>query len=168
MDKFIYIDAQDVKAQIAALIDQFPELNEDEELRLDTFEGETDLFAIVTRALDARQEAIGMAEGVKARMNDLATRKARFEKKSDAMKRLIQSLMVAAGQDKLMLPEASLSITAGRESVNVLDVEALPQGYYKTERKADKTAIKSAILAGEEIPGAELVLGDEGLTIRTK
>lgn len=167
-ERFIYVDAQSVKAQIVDLLSVFPELADDEELKLDTLEGETELFAIASRALEARQSALSMAEAIKSRMADLNERKARFEKKSDAMKRLIQSLMEAAGQDKLVLPEASLSIRSGSESVNVTDLDALPQGYFKIERKADKAAIKKAILAGEEIPGAELVLGDDGLTIRTK
>lgn len=167
-DKYLYLDAQNVKATVADLLAAYPELAEDEALRLDMIEGETDLHTIVSRALDVRQEAETMVEAIKARAENLAARKARYERQSEAMRKLIKSVMEAAHADKLVLPEASLSIGKAREAVNVLDVMALPQGYFKTERKADKTAIKAALAAGEAIPGAELVLGDTSLTIRAK
>ena len=46
--------------------------------------------------------------------------------------------------------------------------DQLPQGYFRIERIADKKAIGEALKAGNEIPGAELALGEEGLTIRPK
>lgn len=165
---FLYVDAQNLKASIANLVAAYPELADDEALLLDTLEGETDFVKLVGRLLDARAEAEGMSIALRARINDLSARKARFERQSDGYKRLVHSLMEAAGVDKLTLPEASLSIRQGSESVNVIDVNELPQGYFKTERQADKAAIKSAIKAGEQIPGAELVTGDASLTIRTK
>lgn len=165
---FLYVDAQNVRAEIATLLEAYPELAEDEELRLDMLEGETDLREIVSRALDVRQEAETMSAAIKLRIADLGTRKARYDKRGEAMKRLIKSIMQTAQQDKLALPDASLSITKPRESVNVIDLDALPQGYFKIERKADRTAIKEAIQSGETIPAAELALGESGLTIRVK
>ncbi len=78
------------------------------------------------------------------------------------------SMMQYASQDKVTLTEATLSITKPRTSVCVEDANQLPQGYYQTERVADKKAIKAAIDAGETIPGASLKTGEAGLTIRVK
>ena len=167
-ERFVFIDAEAVKTQIADLLVMFPELAEDETLRLDVFEGETDLFKVIAKALNERFEADGMAEAIKARTSDLYARQKRFERKADAMKKLIKALMDAADQDKITLPEATLSVTAPRTTVNVVDVDQLPQGYFRTERIADKKAIGEALKAGNEIPGAELALGEEGLTIRSK
>ena len=105
---------------------------------------------------------------IKAREADLSARRGRYERKSDAMRVMIKAIMKAAEIDKLTLTEASLSISKPRTSVEVHSVEDLPQGYFKTVRQADKTAIKSALEKGEEIPGAYLVTGDAGLTIRVK
>lgn len=165
---FLQADAASVKAHITNLLAAYPELAEDDDLRADMFEGETDLEKIVTRCLSDRQEAEMMAGAVKVRIADLSERMKRYERKSAAMKSLILDMMATADLPKLELAEATLSMRDPVPSVNVLDIEELPQGFYKTEKRADKTAIKKSILAGEPVPGAELVLGDQTLTIRTK
>ncbi len=77
-------------------------------------------------------------------------------------------LMEAAQQDKVTLAEATLSITKPRTSVQVLDIDALPQGFFRNERKPLTTEIKAALEGGDKVPGAELVLGSSGLMVRTK
>lgn len=165
---FISVDAKSVQASIADLMAAYPELAEDDVLLLDTIQGCTDLFEIAAKAVEIKAEADAMADAVKARISDLESRRGRFSRQSDAMRKLIKGLMEAAGQTKLTLPEATISITSPRTSVRVVDVDQLPQGYFSTVRQADKKAIGEALNAGQEIPGAELSLGEEGLTIRTK
>jgi hypothetical protein len=162
------MDAQFIRVEISRLVDANPELAEDGDLRLDMIEGETDALRFIGKALSARQEAVSMQEAIKARVADLSERAARYGRKADAMKRLIKSVMQSADLDKLELPEATLSIAKPRSSVEVTDLDALPQGYFRLKKEADKTAIKKAIEAGEEIPGAVLSLGDESLMVRTK
>lgn len=166
--KFLFNDAKAVQAQINALLARYPEMAEDVELLTDMIEGETDLQRILEKAVAARQEAVCMAEAIKLREGDLTERRKRMERQADTIKRTIQTLMEVAGQDKITLPEATLSITAARISVNVTDLDALPQGFFKTERKALSKEIKAALEAGESVPGAELMMGDCGLMIRTK
>jgi hypothetical protein len=84
------------------------------------------------------------------------------------MRGLIKAVMQAAKLDKVQLTEATLSITKPRQSVNVTDLEALPQGFYRLKREADKAALKTALEQGETIPGAELRFGDASLMVRTK
>lgn len=165
---YLAVDAANVKAEIHRLMEAYPELVEDGELALDMFEGETDLFKVIGRAVKARAEKLAMADGVKTYMGELSERKARMERGADGLKALIQSLMDAAGQDKITLPEATIFVTKPRESVNVTDVDALPQGTFTVVRVPDKKALKEIMMAGEEVPGAELVLSLAGLTIRTK
>ena len=167
-DQYLFLDAAFVKAELGKLLAEYPELETDEELRADAIEGETDAHKIISRALEARQEAETLAGAIKAREVDLSARRSRYERKSDAMKSLIRSIMQAAQLSKLTLPEATLSITSPRQTVVVEDLEALPQGYFKTVKQADKTAIKSALEQGNEIPGAVLATGISGLTILTK
>lgn len=168
MDNYLYLDVTFVKAEIAKLLHANPELEEDETLRFDMIEGETNATRIIERALAEQQDAEMMVGAVKAREIDLAARRGRYERKSEAMRSLIKSIMRAAQLDKLTLTEASLFITKARQTVGIEDLDALPQGYFKTIRQADKAAIKSALEAGEQIPGAFLVTGTQGLTIRTK
>lgn len=44
-------------------------------------------------------------------------------------------------------------------SVEVLDIKALPEKFLRFEPKADKTAIRTAINAGENVDGARIVNG---------
>lgn len=164
----LYLDAQFVKAEIGRLIEAYPDLAEDETLRLDMIDGETDATRIIERALLDRQEAEMMAGAIRQRETLLAERRGRFERKSEALKTLIRSVMKAARLDKLALPEATLSITKPSRSVGIENIDDLPQGYFHTERRADKAAIKKSLEAGGQVPGAFLVVGSEGLTIRTK
>jgi len=166
--QFLYVDAENVKATIADLLIAFPELAEDDQLLIDTLEGSTDLFAIAAKAVEIRAESESMVAAIKERVSDLTSRKSRFERRSDAMRKLIKGLMDAAGQTKLTLPEATLSIAKGREKVVVDDLEALVQGFYRTERIADKEAIKTALDAGADVPGAHKETGEPSLTVRTK
>lgn len=165
---FIHVDAKSVEASIADLIAHYPELVEDEILLLDMVEGTTDLFQIVAKAVDIKAEADTMADALKLRISDLEARKARFNRQSEAMRKLIKGLMDAVGQTKLVLPEATLSIAKGREKVVVDNVDDLVQGFFRTERIADKDAIKTALTAGSEVPGARLEVGEPTLTVRTK
>ena len=51
------------------------------------------------------------------------------------------------------------------DSVNVIDLDAVPDEYKKITIAADKTAIKKAIKEGAEVAGAELVT-NQNLQIR--
>lgn len=168
MSNWIERSAQMLKAQIDSLMAAYPELAEDEEFRADVIEGETDLNDIIAKAVSYHADAKTMVEAIKSRQADLEERRARFERRSDAMRELIKGLMEAARRPNLTLPEATLGISAGRDSVQIDDVDALPQGYYRVKKEPDKTAIKKAFGAGETIPGASIVTGEPTLTIRTK
>lgn len=167
-DTYLFLDAAFVKAEIGKLLAEYPELEDDEALRADVIEGETDAMRIIERALNEQREAETMVGAIKAREIDIAARRSRYERKSDAMRQLIRAVMKAAKLDKVSLTEASLSLTRGRQTVGIDDLDALPQGYFKTIRQADKAAIKASFDAGEPVPGAILVTGAESLTIRTK
>lgn len=166
--KFLFNDAHAARAQISAMLINYPDLANDADLMADMIEGSTDLHRILERALGARQEALMMVDAIKSREDALSERRARYERQADGIKKIMQMIMESAGQDKVTLPEGTLSITKAREGVNVFDAEQLPQGYFKTERKADKKAILAALTSGNPIPGAELTIGDCGLTVRTK
>ena len=168
MGNFIQVDIAAFKAHVANLLAAYPELEDDEELRADMIEGETDMVPLVHRLLKRRIDAGAMAEAVKAIKADNAARQARFERQEDGYKALIKSIMLAADLRKLTLPDATVSITSARTVVEITDLDAIPQGYARLEKKADKTAIKAALEAGEEIPGAQLALSEEGLIVRTK
>ena len=101
-------------------------------------------------------------------IGDLSERKARLLRDADGITSLLKTLMGIAGIDKMMLPEATVSITKVRESVVITDPDAVPSQLCKLIRQPDKDAIGKALKSGELIPGAALVAGDAVLTVRTK
>ena len=165
---FIRANIADFRAQWHDILEAYPELAEDESLRADVLDAETDFHklidSLVKRKLDARE----MAAGAKARKQEVGERQSRFERQEAGFDTLIKSLMQFADMQKVVLPEATVSLTKPRTKVNVLDVNELPQGFYVVERKPKSAEIKAALEAGEQVPGAELVLGEDGLMVRTK
>ena len=168
MADFIAHDARIVAGQVAALIENFPELADDEELRITALEGETDLHSVMSRLVRFSKERQAEAKGIDGYIEELAERKARKVKAADGAREIMRSLMQTGGIDKLALPEATISLTKPRANVDILDPDVLPQGYFKTVRQADKDAIKKSLLAGEAIPGAALVHGTPSITVRVK
>lgn len=164
----IELDIAQLRRAIADMCAKYPELSEDDELFADALEGETDLHSILARLVDMAQEAKAMEAAIKSRMNDLKARADRYGAQSDRSRALIQALMTQYGQTKVTLPEATLSISKPRKSVAILDINDLPQGFYSLVRHADKAAIKTALDADEDVPGAALVEGDASLTVRVK
>lgn len=165
---FIQADAANVKAAIADMMAAYPELVEDEELRADMFEGSTDLTRVIDKAIREKLDADTMAAAIKERVSDLSERKRRQERRAEAMKGLVKSLMLAADLPKVVLPDATVSITKPRTIVEITDLDALPQGFVRIERVAMKTELKAALMAGDQVPGAALALSEESIAVRTK
>lgn len=168
MRDYLALDAKTVSQHIDALLTEYPELAEDEALRADMIEGETALASVVSRALSHKLEARGMVKMAGERKSDLNERQARWQRREDAMDLLIKGLLEVAGLEKLVLAEATVSIIKPRASVLITDEAEIPQGYVKTIRHPDKTAIGDALKAGEEIPGAALSWGEPSLSVRTR
>lgn len=165
---FIQVDIAVFKAHVAKLLATYPELAEDDELRADMFEGETDMVPLVTRLLKRKLDADTMVSAIKKRKADISERQTRYERQSDGFKSLIKSIMLAADMDKLTLPDATVSVTQARTIVEITDEKALPQGFVEIKRVPKKSEIKKALDAGEEIPGAALGLSEQGLMVRSK
>lgn len=162
------LDVRIVAGQIERLRAQYPELADDLELLAGTVEGETEFIPVLEKVTEEYFDAVTMKGAAADRIDGLKQRVERFDRKADAMRDMALHLMEAAGQPKVILPVATLSIRKGVSSVVVDDVDALPQGFTRTEVVPLKTELKKALEAGESIPGAHLETGPEGLSVRTK
>lgn len=162
----VYIEAQFVKAQIERLQLLYPEIAEDVEWLADVCEGETGLHELLSRIVREERDAVAMAEAVKAQQEALAARRARFDRKKEAARSLIEALMDAARQSKIKLPEATLSVVPGRKSCIVTDEALLPDAFVKIERTPKKSEITAALVDGKDVPGAALRNSQPYLTVR--
>jgi hypothetical protein len=170
MADMIAIDVAYTSRAIDAMLQAYPELLEDAELRLDTLEGETDLNAIASRLVQVRGELLAHVDGLETYIGEVEQRRSRKAKAADSIKAMLLRLMATAQTPKLNLPEATVSVQPGRKSVSITDLDAIPQGYFKlvTEKRPDKDAIRKSLEAKEHIPGAALVVGENTLVVRTK
>ena len=159
---------QDLRSAIDRMFLEYPELADDEILRADMFEGETELHAVFSEIVDTAMDAATMAEALKLRMTDLHERKSRFERKEEALRGLIADLMESAGFSRIMLPEATLSIRKIAPAPFVIDETALPENCIRIKRVPDMQAIKEQINQGISVAGTAMSIGKTSLTIRTK
>lgn len=166
MADYLALDVAQLTQHLDAIIRDFPELEEDAELRADTLEGETDLHAILGRLIGRAQDAKFMAAATAERVKELTARRQRFERNEEAMRGLIFKLMNAARLPKVQLPEATLSIGKGRDRVEITDETRLPDEYWRVSRAPDKTSLADVLKAGKDVPGAELVAASDVLKVR--
>src|SRR5262249_46655263 len=97
-----------LRQRIEALIREFPELAEDEILRADMLEGNTDINEIVTNIHRMMEDAKALRDGTQGRLDDLIARRERFQKRVDFGRDLMFAIMESAGTRKLELPEATI------------------------------------------------------------
>ena len=160
------IAAEVVRRQIDALRTEFPDVFEDEDFAADVIEGQTDLYAILEDLSEQVADNEANVEAVKARIGQLYERKARIERTAGARRALIMRLMDAAGQSKIPLPTATLSLRNGAPKVVVTDESRIPARYTRTKVEVDKAALREALKTGETIDGACLSNGEATLSIR--
>lgn len=167
-DAYIAIDAKMLGQKIEAMMEEYPELADDDALRADTLEGSTDIHAVASRILSHIREAEQMVEGCKRIAADLSERQARWGSRIQFGRELLLSIMDSANQAAITLPEATISVSPGKESVDVTDIDIIPQGYYRVKKEADKTAIAKSFKKGEPVPGAAMKMGEPTIRINTK
>ncbi|MBS7545092.1 siphovirus Gp157 family protein [Ancylobacter oerskovii] len=162
------IDINALRRQIDGLLAAHPELAEDQDLLRDMVEGETEAFEILSRLVCQAGEAKALSFGVAEYIKELGERKARFDRRVDGIRALVVSVMEAAGIDKAILPEATLSIRAGNSKAVVDDASLLPDDLVRIERKPDMAAIKAAVEVGREVAGIHISNGEPSLTVRVR
>jgi hypothetical protein len=157
------LTAIQVRAIVTNMRDHFAE---DEQFLLDTLEGETDLFELLTKLLDGMERDDGDIASLTEQMATRKERRDRAEARKASRREAIQALLEATGRDKLTLPEATLSIRKVPPKPVVSDAEALPLHLCRIKRTPDMAAIKAEMGAGAAVPGVTLDNGGLSLTIR--
>lgn len=152
----------------AGLLAHDPELAGDPDLILDTMDGETDALDLARRLVRFALAAEGQARAAKERADALAARAKRFRDRSATARGTVLAMMDALGVKRLDDPEFTASRGMGRQSVHVSDADAIPDALVRVERVPDAAAIKQALDAGQDVPGAVLSNSSPTLTVRTR
>jgi len=154
-----------LKQRINVIMDHYPELKEDEELRSDTLEGATDLKEVLQRAALNVLIYSEEIEGVSKTIAKLGFRKERFKKRVEFYRRVIQELMELSDLNKFTLPEATLTIQNAPSKVIVIDESQLPDSVMKVSVSVDKAKLREMLKEGP-VDGAEMSNGGTMLVIR--
>jgi len=158
------------------------ELEESLSLLLESAEEQEELTPELKAAIE--QYALGAAEKrdrvarflarcesqeelAKREIERLQARKKRFENARSRLEDYLVGFMERRGLKKLEGLTATLALRGCPPSVHVYDEEQLPAKYERTrsETVVDKTAIKVALKAGQNVPGAKLITGRHKLRL---
>jgi hypothetical protein len=143
----------------------------EDDLIADMIEGEGDAMAGVSRLLRWMAERNAYIAALKEAASDMAERRKRFEEGVDTARAALATFMDTVGLTKLERPEATLSLRPAGPSVVYgadFNAEGLPEELRRWKCEADRPAVKAALEAGEEVPGATLNNGGTVLTVRVK
>lgn len=104
-------------------------------------------------------------EAMKAAEKTMSERRKCAERRRDAVKTYLMTNLVACGIKKIEGPYFTVSVRDNPEAVDVYELGTIPQAYMREvpppppSWEVDKNAIKVAIKAGIEVPGAKLTRG---------
>lgn len=168
-----HFDLQRLKSEVDMLISDYgfdPYDDDNADIWLSALEGETSLDTVLDRLLELRYRAAANEEAVKERIKNLKDRADRYKREQEVLTKAMQKTLNMVNQKTYKTVEATYSIRAGTRRVEIEDETAIPTQLttVKTITNPDKAAIKAALEAGEIVPGATLVTGEETISIRTK
>jgi len=147
----------------------YPDIVADDEAWLATLESQTNFNEALTAIVRRIEDTKALVVGTKDRFEELKARKDRFEFRVEKLREIAFRLMHSAELAKVELPEATLSLRAGTQQIiGDADPALLPDTLCKISRSLDRTAIKEALKAGQEVPGFKLSNSPPSLTIRIK
>lgn len=138
----------------------------DDQTFLDTLDGETDAMDLIGLLIAGRVEADALSKSMRDVAESYSQRAKRVARKKDACTAALGKILDAMDMKKVPHDLGTVSRTAPRARVNIRDESAIPTQLCK--RVVDAAAVKKQLEAGEHVPGAELVHGQPGLTVRVK
>lgn len=136
---------------------------------LDTLEGETELHEALLVVAESVQEDEDLAAAIGLRIEALQARRSRLEATADTKRNIILMAMERAVLDSVKSPLVTMTKRHVAPKTLIEDEAAIPAKFWKpADPKLDKAAVRAALDAGEEVPGAKLSNGGVSLTLRVK
>lgn len=105
---------------------------------------------------------------IDAEIDRLKARKQVIENRKKSLREYLLRNMEACGITKIESPLFTATLRKGVESVEIIEQSQIPNEFIKVEvvESPDKRAIKAALSAGNEVPGAMLKRGATTLQIK--
>lgn len=162
------LNADIVKAQIARLLVDCPDLREDDEALVLSLESETDALKLCNRLARNIRKVQHDNEAVAAYIKELHWRQEKLDRRIIAYKHTLIQIMEAAGIKSLPLAIGTLSLRPNRHVI-ITDREAIPQIYRRFQDwEPEKKVIAAELRSGNHVPGAVLSNPEPSLSLRMK
>lgn len=160
------LDLHYLQNEIAALMRNYPEMAEDEQLRIDMIEGSTNAPEFVSELLRKVAATDVLLLGTREYRREIDERVQRLKRRKEAFRELIKKVMEMAGTKRMERIEATVTIKAGVPRTIITDESIIPPDFFRIKREPELDRIKAALKAGEFVPGAELSNAEMVLQIR--
>ena len=153
--------------EINALMAEYPQLADDEELFRDTLEGNTRFNEIMDRLLSEMRDYETLSEATAQRIGKIRERQTRLTHRAQFLRALMHRLLTLTGLKSVALAEAKVSVCNSPDKVIITNESDIPDAFMKITKEPNKTAIKNAIKNGTYVPGATLSNGGQTISVRT-
>lgn len=151
-----------IAAEYKQLVSTLLETQDDAQAVADTIEAEAwplevkaQQTAYAAKMLDAEADAIDAA------IVEMQARAIAARKRADSIRDYIHRCMLSAGVNEIKCPHFKISIRKKPASTEIFQPELIPAEFMTQPEppapRPDKTRIKEAIKAGQEIPGVRLI-----------
>ena len=156
----------EISGQYRQLAEQLATMDLDAQTVADTIEasGLTDALQEKAQGVELVARAAEIhCPAIDAEIARLQALKAHRQKVAQGLRDWLKSHMEAAGVERVECPLFKLTVKKNPPAVEVEDERQVPAAFWVTpppkvpEARIDKTAIKTAIKAGQEVPGCKLV-----------
>ena len=158
-------DVDMLKRTIELLLERYPELKEDEELKADMLEGSTDFRETMEKLLRRTQDNIYLSKACQEAERDINDRRKRFDKRVEFGRELMKRLLEAANVRKMEFPTATISLMNTAPQVVILNEYEIPDDFMRIKKEPNKVLLKE-MLEKMDVPGVMLSNGGTSLVIR--
>jgi hypothetical protein len=162
-------DVDQLRLSIEALLRDYPDLGEDEILRADMLDAETEIGSVLASLYAAVDEDWSDIDKLDRQIDERKARKARLARRVEFLRALMLKVLQSANLKKFRLPEATLSQRASQpQIVGEPDVDTLPPDLVRVTIEPNRAAIREALMNGQDVPGLFLSNAPPALSINVK
>lgn len=159
-------DVRSLKAEIEEFLNA-----DDEQLLIDSIEGETDAMEVISALLIERMEAQAAVAGLRAQLDTITeTLRQRISAMDSRAAQALRGAGLIAdeiGVDRLRRPEGTLHRRKTPPRVEIIDEGAIPADFVEFKPILLKSEIAKALKQGQSIAGAALIEQPDGWAVRT-
>lgn len=158
-------------SQVVSVMDMLAQIgvDDDDRLVLDTLEGETDLFAMLSKLLEQIEGDEGQIAALKFQMESRKHRIAAAEARIERGRVMIGRLMDWAQQEKIVLPEATISRRTVPSKLEIVSKDAVPREMQREKLEPDAAKIAAEYADADTLPNwLARIPESKSITVRRK